>query len=95
MKVIGGIGDKAVERTARAERLEINAAETSNITSPDVMQSESVLFILLLSNRVAKPQGTLRISLRQIPEKKLQCKESGAEPVERWARKAYLGASEK
>jgi hypothetical protein len=51
VKVIGGIGDKATERTARAERLEINAAETSKITNPDVMKSDSVLFILLLSNR--------------------------------------------
>ena len=51
VKVIGGIGDKAAERTASAERLEINAAETSKITNPDVTQSENVLFILLLSNR--------------------------------------------
>jgi hypothetical protein len=63
VKVIGGIGDKATERTASAARLEINAAETSKMTNPDVMQSESVLFILLLSNRRSYIQGDASLSV--------------------------------
>src|SRR6185503_3365834 len=51
VKVVGDIGDKVPGRTARADRLEINATQASKITNPVVVQSESLLFILLLSNR--------------------------------------------